>query len=197
MPKLAFKHFSLFLLAILLLSPSFSQDIANSNLRISVSYFGEFITHPGIRLGLGKKLSDRKAKEGIQKSWIADINLTYYKHKRNHEALMVGASIGRERIGRKGLLSQLNLGLAYMSSFLDGEVYSWNGEEIIEGNRHSAHASFGINGGLGWDFGKNSSFPLAFLINPHLYFQAPYTSWLLPRIALEVKLIYPLQSKKS
>ncbi|MEL6652169.1 MAG: hypothetical protein AAFQ87_15315, partial [Bacteroidota bacterium] len=64
-----------------------------------------------------------------------------------------------------------------MLSRLDGEVYQWDGTGVEAGNQASSHFVFGLNGGAGWNFDRNTSLPLSVMVQPHLYLQAPYNTF--------------------
>lgn len=190
------KGFCLFCI-LLAMAPLRAQEYPIPDIQISLSYFGEFFSHAGFRLGVSTPVSQRiKEKSNdraINKGWVAGAYLTYYKHTYNHQAVLVTASIGRQRIGAKGFITQLNLEAGYMASFLDGEAFEWNGNTFEDASRGSSHAVLGLNGGVGWDFNKKSNVPISFLINPHLYLQAPFNTTVLPRLALEGRLSYHLK----
>ena len=165
--------------------------------QISMSYFGELLTHPGARIGIATPISQnikqKKDEAYVTKGWVVGGYFTYYHHVRNHRGLMLTSSIGRHRIGKKGLLLNINLEAGYMLSLLDGEVYEWNGTEMEEASKGSSHIVAGLNGGIGWDFGKKTELPISFLIQPHIYLQAPYNTFFTPRVATEFRLIYHLK----
>jgi hypothetical protein len=106
---------------------------------------------------------------------------------------MLTGFVGRQRIGNAGFLMQLNFETGYMASFLDGEVYEWNGNTFEKGKKGSSHAIFGFNGSIGWDFGKRTSLPATFAIVPHLYFQAPFNTTVFLRTALAIQITYKLK----
>ncbi|MCI4670998.1 MAG: hypothetical protein MRZ79_22870 [Bacteroidia bacterium] len=190
-----------FLLVLLIFIPAASLKAQNFELpkfQISLSYFGEMATHGGIRIGLTTPISQMIKEKGeetsVNKAWIVGGCITYYKHPRNHKGLMVTGVIGRQRVGKNGFQTSLNLEAGYMLSILDGETYEWNDSEIVESsNKGSSHIVFGLNGGFGWNFDKKTDLPLSFMIQPHLYFQAPYNTTIVPRLALETKLSYNLK----
>lgn len=166
-------------------------------LQTSISYFGEYVTHAGIRVGISKTLSqnikEKDSSKFINKAWVLNGFLTYYKHPRNHSGFMITSAIGRQRTGKKGFQTSINLELGYMLSTLDGEVYEWDGEKIVEGEKGSSHFVFGFNGGFGWNFEKQVNVPISIMILPHFYIQAPYNTLFAPRVALETKLSYHLK----
>ena len=175
-----------------------AQTFELPKFQISLSYFGEMMTHGGIRLGITTPISqtikDKGEEAFINKGWLVGGYVTYYKHPRNHKGLMFTGAIGRQRIGKNGFQTSLNIEAGYMLSILDGETYEWNSSEIVEADsRGSSHVVFGLNGGFGWNFGKKTDLPLSFMIQPHFYFQAPYNTIIVPRVALETKLTYKLK----
>ena len=187
------KNFFLFMLFLAAWQGTISaQDIPLPKYQISLSYFGESITHRGIRLGfstpISQNLSATEESSTIQKGWVLGGYITYYKHPRNHQGIMLTGAIGRQRVGESGFLTAINLEAGYMLSLLDGATFEWDGQNIVEASKSSSHAVFGFNGGAGWDFKKSSDLPISFQVVPHFYFQAPYNSLLAPRFALETKL---------
>ncbi|MEO0899179.1 MAG: hypothetical protein AAFY71_22395 [Bacteroidota bacterium] len=185
------------ILACLLTNISYAQESAFPSYQVSLSFFGENISHSGVRLGMmlpiQKVLKHKKADEQVDKAWVGGLFLTYYKDPRNHQGLMLTGSIGRQRIGKKGLQSSFNIETGYMLSLLDGEVYEQEGESFAQGNRASSHFVFGINPGIGWNFSKVTQLPLAIMAHPHIYVQAPYNTLFVHRAALEIKMILNLK----
>ncbi len=189
------KRTPFFLLTLLLsISAAFGQSYTLPKVQMSISFFGENLTHPGIRVGLATPIGlQLNPKEEVDKSWVVGGYVTYYRHPRNHRALMLTGAIGRQRIGNQGLQTMFNFELGYMASVLDAEAYEWDGNQIIEAGKTSSHFTFGLNGGLGWNFDKQRDLPLSFMVQPHLFIQAPFNSAFLPRLALETRLIYHLK----
>jgi hypothetical protein len=191
------KFFSAFVCVLFLNLPMSAQHYEIPRYQLSLSFFGELLSHPGVRLGfttpIAQRIKEKDNSKIINKGWVVGGYLTYYKHPRNHKGLMLTGSIGRQRIGNSGFQSSLNLEAGYMLSILDGEVFEWDGEKIVEGNKGSSHLVFGLNGGIGWNFDKKTSLPVSFMIQPHLYFQAPYNTFIAPRVALDTKLSYYLK----
>ena len=173
------------------------QEYQIPTYQVSVSFFGEMLTHRGVRLGLTTPLSQQIVKsengQGVNRAWVVGGYLTYYRHPRNHHGLMLTGAIGRQRIGRSGLMTQMNFEAGYMLSVLDGEVYARENDQIVSGTKGSSHMVLGFNGGMGWDFGKKSHVPLSIMIQPHFYLQTPYNTLAAPRFALETKLSYTLK----
>jgi len=183
-----------FSLALMSLSSLHAQDYEIPKYQISISFFGEMITHSGIRLGfttpISQKLQETANASSANRAWVVGGYLTYYRHSRNHRALMATASLGRQHIGANGFQMEIHAEAGYMLSILDGEAFEWNGTEMVESNKGSSHFVMGFNGGAGWNFAKKLEVPISFMLHPHLYIQAPYNSLFVPRIALEAKLTY-------
>jgi hypothetical protein len=188
---------ALFLLSLIGTKSLFAQDYSIPKLQASIAYFGELLTHPGVKLGMSytinQKSKNKKSGKQINKGWLTGANATFYRHKFNHKALMLTGFIGRQRIGNAGFLMQLNFETGYMASFLDGEAYEWDGSTFQKAKKGSSHLVIGFNGGIGWDFGKRTSLPAIFALVPHLYIQAPYNTLFLPRTALAIQVTYKLK----
>ncbi|MEO0470272.1 MAG: hypothetical protein AAF206_11665 [Bacteroidota bacterium] len=175
----------------LLHAQSFPYQIPQ--IRVSLSYFGELLVHPGIRLGVEMPISQSLTASSLgNRAWVVGGHLTTYQHRRNHRALIISGSISRERINQAGLMSDIRLESGYMASFVDGESFSWQNGEIVESGTGSSHFYAGVNGSLGWDFDKKSDLPLSVRIRPHLFIQAPFNSSLLLRAAGELQFTYHL-----
>ena len=198
----------LFLFTLMGFKPLAAQDYSIPKLQASMGYFGELITHPGVKLGINYTIKQKskikktekqiyskikKSEKQINKGWLLGANATFYRHKFNHKAMMFTGFIGRQRIGNTGFLMQLNFETGYMASFLDGEAYEWDGSTFQTAKKGSSHLVFGFNGGIGWDFGKRTSLPATFSLVPHLYIQAPYNTLFLPRTALAIQVTYKLK----
>lgn len=179
-----------------IIAPLQAQDFQIPRFQVSLSYFGEMVTHSGIRIGLTTPISQqvisKDAGTSVNKAWMAGGHLTFYRHPRNHSAVMLTASIGRQRIGASGFQIEVHMEGGYMLSLLDGEAFEWAGSEFAAGSRGSSHLVFGFNGGAGWNFNKTTDLPLSFMVSPHVYIQAPYNTFLIPRLALEASVSYSL-----
>ncbi|NLR91662.1 hypothetical protein [Flammeovirga agarivorans] len=178
----------------------FAQEETNytpTKHQVSLSYYGEFVTHPGFRIGyltpISQKTKVKNETNVVDKSWVVGGYFTYYKHKMNHDGLLFTGEIGRQRISKSGFISSINFEMGYMLAVLDGEVYTPTENGFEKGAKADSYFTFGLNLGLGWDFEKKMNLPISAMVVPHFYFQAPYNTAVTARTALEVKFLYHLR----
>lgn len=169
-----------------------AQSAPQSRNQVSLSYFGEYLTHTGLRLGgLHIWLPAEDATSHLS-HWTTAAFVTHYRHRRNHSGTLLTIQGGRLYQGQKGLRLQAGVELGYMLSQLDGEVYAWNGNSIEAAGKASSHLSWGLSGGIGLHLKPALKLPLSAELLPHLFFQAPYNTLFVPRMALEIRLSYHL-----
>lgn len=102
---------------------------------ISISYYGNLILHPGIKLGLDyhlagihkTKIKKRKTKV-IQKLLYTSPSIAFYSHQKSHSGLFISTDLGWRRYNNKCFYSDISLGLGYYGRINAGDTY-----EIKEG----------------------------------------------------------------
>lgn len=197
------KIFYLLLCCILSTEGLLAQGL--KDLTINVSYFGESITHPGLKVGIEHSLWENSFQKTTSKgnqfnkkqSLFLSSNVGFYHHRRFHTALFVNGELGYRKVKKRGFKAEMLVGVGIMRTFLSGNTFSVleNGE--IELQRGAGQ--YGFMPSLAVAFGKDLSFTKnrnwAFHIKPSIYFQVPYNHTILPHFALETGITYAFKSK--
>jgi hypothetical protein len=169
-------------------------------LRLNISYFGEFVTHPGIKLGaeypLALRVKEKIGSKGKQKRrehlLFTGGNLGFYRHKRNHFGAFLNAELGYRKTRTKGFKTEGAIGIGYFRTFLDGRTYEVkdNGEvETIKlAGRNKLMYSFSF--GIGKDLYQKYQVPISWIVKPTLFVETPYNNGFLPHFALELGVSY-------
>jgi hypothetical protein len=188
------------LLPMLAFSQGPSSDTTVRPLAYSVSYFGETITHYGLSVGADYPLHmwhrEKERKNGKLKTrdyaWVTGLHLAAFRHPRNHYGVILNPTIGYTRTKTKGAFFQTGISLGYMRVFLDGETYQVNSAGVLERARLASRGTFlpGVYMGWGKDLSRSIGIPIIWQVKPSFLLQIPYNTTVLPRIALEVGVIY-------
>lgn len=168
--------------------------------RIQVSYFGEQVTRPGLRVAAQKSwtLKERERKDRTR-TWLADAGLGVggFYHRRYMTGLFLQLEGGLRKVSDKGRFVGLGGGTGYLRSFLPNvwEVGA-NGtaEKVSAGHGYfiwSVHAQYGSR--LHWFGWSNVSWHL----KPQLLVGLPYFPKSVQWLALEVGLSFELPNSKS
>jgi hypothetical protein len=97
------------------------EELIGSSVPVSLSFFAPYALQPGVRLGVDLSfnecgsISDRR--RAMRRRLFAGPRLSYLTRPQNHRTVMVGGEFGWESTNlRRGLSSQLSLGVNYMAS---------------------------------------------------------------------------------
>lgn len=172
-------------LIILLYSVTFytfaNEQITQESTSINISYFGEFITHPGLKVSLEIPFYKKKGHH-----WYYTIKGGGYTHCMNHTSLFVGSEVGYRYIFRNGFELNSLLGVAYLHKFLGAEIYKVTDSGELEEVTHygSPHIMPNVNIGFGYTFLKESQNPFTLFSKTEIFGEYPYNTYILPHIAL-------------
>lgn len=165
---------------------------------ISVSYFGETITHPGLKIGLDYELKswDRNKKKSTQKiiskSIILSSNIGFYFHKDYQTGAFALPELSYSRKNQKGNFRSIGLGVGYMRTFIPN-VYEVNtANEIkrtIAGNNYFLSTCFVA---FGKDLSVKYSIPMGVYIKPQIMYALPNYPNGVTYFALEIGINYKL-----
>lgn len=166
---------------------------------ISISYYGEMITHPGIKFGLDYRLSQNvkeKSKKDryktIYRGFVLTPTVGFFYHKRYQTAINVVPEIKYTRSSERGGYFETGLGLGYMRTFVPNTFTVSNNYEVqktVAGHNLFASTFF-------FAFGKNitvkDNIPMGLYIKPQYLLAAPNfptaTSYFLLEIGIKYKL---------
>ena len=126
-------------------TPESSNAQAPKQPVLTVSYFGEFIGHPGFKAGINVPLAGRHKPGKRHSLLLGGGNVGAYYHKGNHTGLFVEGELGYRFVTRGGFKLETFLSAGYHRSFIDGPVYSVNAANEVtqkRGGRPEYHAGF-------------------------------------------------------
>ena len=169
---------------------AYAQEEPSSTHRyaLTAAYFGETITHPGATVGLEKYLlRSRRYK------LFVGANLGGYVHHRNHKALFANLQLGQRITFRSGWFLDQSVGVGYLRTFLDGEVYAVDSDGSVEqvANTGRPHFMPSVSVGVGYDFTKKGLANLQLFLRPQVFWQMPFNNYSLLHIGLQAGLIVP------
>ena len=158
---------------------------------LTISYFGEFIGHPGFKAGINIPLAGRHQPGKRHSLLLGGGNIGTYYHKGNHTGLFVEGELGYRFVTKGGFKLETFLSAGYHRSFIDGPVYSVDPSNNVTrqtlSGQNTLLASWLI--GLGKEF-KNS--PMGWHIRPGFMIRAPHNSSILPHFFIETGISYKL-----
>lgn len=159
------------IILVLLLSfigTAFSQK----NIKIGAGYYGQMVTHPGIVLEFEKEqMFTEKASMPVR------VDLGFYSHKRNHNALFLDINYGFRQYFNSGIFIEESVGFGVLGSTLNSDgtyEVDENGlpYEVSSINQPDLMASITL--GIGYNLSKNSDQKNLIWLRPRLSWQFPH-----------------------
>ncbi|MNS11055.1 hypothetical protein D3C72_425860 [compost metagenome] len=159
-------------------------------LPLTIAYFGETVTHPGLLVG-----TEHKAWEaGWHRAFLA-ANMGGYRHPGNHTGLFLDGGLGYRLTLPVGLSLEAMAGLGYLHTVLDGRVFAPgpNGgvEAVTDLGRPAWMPSAAV--GVGLDAGGLGLPGSRVFTRLQLFGQYPFNTYVLPHVALQVGLTWNAQ----
>ena len=159
-------------------------------LPLTIAYFGETVTHPGLLVG-----TEHKAWEtGWHRAFLA-AHMGGYRHPGNHTGLFLDGALGYRLTLPVGLSVEAMAGLGYLHTLLDGRVFAPgpNGgvEAVTDLGRPAWMPSATL--GMGLDAGGLGLRDTRVFTRLQLFGQYPFNTYVLPHVALQVGLTWNVQ----
>lgn len=176
------KSFFILNVCLLLSIPLFAQaPLFLQSLQPNLSYYGNNLWNPGLKVGLEKAISP-------DNSWLLISDLGFYRDPGTQLGLFHSYGIVKRKTGAKGFHVQLGLSpLSVYRSFLS-ETYEVSGNGVVEQVRLPGRTYVApvIHGGIGSRWEKK---PIeGWFMNLHGMILMPYNTFILPLINVEVGL---------
>jgi hypothetical protein len=174
---------------------------------IRIAYFGETVTHYGLRGGTEYNLhrAERNKPDGRAAYNVVyfGVTLTAYRHPHNHVGLILAPELGWRHTGRRGGIVQAALSPGFFRSFYEGKTWKASENAQFERVRLAGQWGFlpGISAGFGHRLGRSQSVvmsvpeSLSWYCNLHYLRQYPYNHSFLNRFALELGILKNLIPK--
>lgn len=177
----------------LLLCSAWYLNGAAQNFR--VSYFGENLTHYGIRAGMEQAFHSREKDRGnglfSRQEWLLGLSLTVFRHPGNQLGVILAPELGWRHTGRRGGVLQLALAPGLFRSFLEAETYEPGDDGTLVKVPLAGRWGFlpGASVGYGRDLSARGGRPVVLFTNLHYMRQYPYNASFLNRFGLELGVI--------
>jgi hypothetical protein len=160
-----------------------------TSLPLTVSYFGETLARPGLRLATELTL----ARLGEHRLFVEPA-LGGYFHRAHSLGLFAESLMGyRHAFGPRFRMEAL-VGLGYLHTFVDGTVYEARGTStpspVTNLGRPSVMPSAAVS--FRWNLAREASAPPSLFVRPRVFWQAPYHQGSLMHAAVEVGLTLPV-----
>ena len=167
------------------------QSDTENQIGVKVSYFGEFVLHPGFAAGIDYSIYSTK---WFNLHW--DSELGAYYHKWNNNAAFIQSSIGTRFISSFSVFWDVNAGLGYMLSSPNGEVYTLdeNGALSEKGRPYTSHLKPHVSVLFGWDGRRNKDIPLLIHAGIEAYWQSHFNHSMLPHAAFRLGIVHMLKA---
>lgn len=162
---------------------------------IRLAYFGETVTHYGMRGGMEYNLrsveNSRSDGRIVTNDLYVGLTLTIYRHPHNHVGLIVAPELGWRRTGKRGGILQAAISPGLIRTFYEGTTWQTDGNGGFKRIPLAGQWGFlpGISAGFGHRLGKAPDAPYSWFCNLHYLRQYPYNHAYLHRMALEVGII--------
>jgi hypothetical protein len=148
---------------------------------ISINYFGETFSNPGIEIGY---------ENTFYKGFNFTASIGTYIHQRNHVGLFLCSGLNWRHTFPIGYSMEFGLALGYLHTWAHGgKIYTVdnNGNISEKPNYGRPHFMPMVKLGLlGWDFRKKANIPLRLNADIVGFGQYPFNTYLLPHIAVKI-----------
>ncbi len=167
----------------------------------SVAYYGEMITHPGMKVGVNYRLKKwtktKENKGGIQKQitkrYLLSPSIGFYYHKRYQTGVFLIPEIKYQRAHQKGRYIEMGLGAGYLRTFIPN-TYTVDDNGEVD-NTSAGYNYFATN--LFFTFGHQlkvrNTGVTGYYIKPQFMYALPNFSRGVGYFALELGLIFSIQ----
>jgi len=149
---------------------------------LSVSYYGEALSHPGVAVSFDLGLVETPA---FQLSFSPE--LANYSHPRNHSALILTPRLGARLISPEGFFGELLVGAGWMETWVGGAVYERGENGAIQQRTMTGRARFAVTGslGLGADFRRINDAPVTWFLRLVVLGETPVNTRFLMHVAVQ------------
>ena len=158
---------------------------------LTLSYFGEFIGHPGFKAGLNVPIAGKHQPGKRHSLLLAGANLGSYYHRGNHTGIFIEAELGYRWTTKGGFKVETFISTGYHRSLIDGPVFSVDSEGTVVRERFAGQNTLATSWLLG--IGKQlKNSPIGWHIRPGLMIRTPHNSSILPHLFIETGITYKL-----
>lgn len=143
--------------------------------RLSMAYSGETITHYGVNLAYQRYFP---ARETRRSHLFYGLNVTGYRHQKNHIGILALPELGYAYVAPTGLRAELSVQAGYMRRFYDGVTFSVDDQGRVRKRpwAGSNSVAYGFSLLAGWDFGHRPHRRTGLFVQPKLLWEYPYNN---------------------
>ncbi len=142
---------------------------------VSIAYFGETITHPGLRISVGyekqlqTKIKTGKAEErSVLRSIVLRPSMGLFYHKHYQTGFFVLPETGYRRVNDKGTFTGFGVGIGYLRTAVPNTyTLSASGDisRVKTGNNHLVSSLYFV---AGKDLSVRKNSPISWYIKPQI-----------------------------
>ncbi len=162
--------------------------------QLRVAYFGESITHYGIKVAYDKpfKTWEKTKKSGvsISKELLFGGGFAVFRHPHQLVGLIVSPEITWRSINKRGGLFDVAFAPSYFRYFYEGETYKYTGTDLQKiplAGRSAFLPTLSVGGGR--DLSVNRDIPFMWYYRVNVMRQYPYNASSLMRFAIELGVV--------
>lgn len=164
--------------------------------RLSLGYYGETLSHPGLNIGIEYGVPNNRKEQ-----MILSLNIGGYLHKKNNTSLFVKAHWAQRYNFNKGLFFEGAMGIGYLHHIAHGgdkfEVKP-NGAIVQVKKYGNPMLMPSVGLGLGWNFfSAHQNRRLSVFVKPELFWKAPFNGYFLTHFAMNGGVIFNLYKNEK
>ncbi|NQV41227.1 MAG: hypothetical protein HQ506_02635 [Candidatus Marinimicrobia bacterium] len=156
--------------------------------KVSIAYFGDFITHPGLMIGTQSEL-----RKTHRHQMYYTLNTGVYTHRKNHNAFILSSEIANRISTKKGLFGELLIGGGYIHTWPQGDVYTREDDGGVKTSIGWGYPHLMISSslGIGWESPNENS--RAYFLRIVAFGEYPYNGIMLPHLGLHTGVVFKLK----
>jgi len=182
----------IFVLLLIVIGNSIYAQKNSRVIPLNLSYFGETITHPGIKIGY---------ENTFFRGFNFTVSIGTYVHQRNHVGLFLSSGLNWRHTFSSGYSMEFGIGLGYLHTWEHGGptyVVDDNGNVSVRPRIGRPNFMPSIKLGLfGWDLRQRTNIPMRINTDIIAFGQYPFNNFILPRFALRVGATYFFELRQN
>lgn len=150
---------------------------------VTLSYFGELFTHPGVAIGAEHEIA------GVGgHSLFGGASLAAYHHRGFHTGVLGGVELGYRYTFPAGFFFDARVGAGYLHAILAGDTWAPDGNGGFTGVPTASRGGFAPSAalGLGVDLSRRSRAPLSVFLRCTAFGQAPVNDGVVLHLAAQL-----------
>jgi hypothetical protein len=160
-----------------------------------VSYYGNFITHPGAKIGFDwnlftveKKKEKKKRTKTVRHLFFATPSVAFFNLNETYNALIVTGEAGWRRYGKRMFYEEVNVGLGYYTIFNRGDTWEANDDGTVSniGTSATGYLAPSISFAFGQRFVLKNQMPMAVFARFNTNLLLNYNATSIAEVSLEL-----------